>query len=105
LSPPDPPKEGSKARDTRAGPLRSAFSGKGCDLWADRAPIDAGRQLLKILTPDGRATEGAALAGIRERATYVVQRPTRNNKEHKHQGDFAPETTMELVLVLGPELR
>jgi hypothetical protein len=54
--------------------------------------------MLKILTPDGRATEAAALAGIRERATYVVQRPTRNNKEHKHQGDFAPETTMELVL-------
>ena len=54
--------------------------------------------MLKILTPDGNATEAAALAGIRERATYVAQRPTRNNKEHKHRDDFAPETTMAFVL-------
>jgi hypothetical protein len=54
--------------------------------------------MLKILTPDGIATEKAALAGIRERATYVVQRPTLNNKEHKHREDFAPETTMELAV-------
>ncbi len=54
--------------------------------------------MLKILTPDGKATEKAALAGIRERATYVVQRPTLNNKEHKHIEDFAPETTMTFVL-------
>ena len=54
--------------------------------------------MLKILTPDGHASEKAALAGIRERATYVVQRATLNNKEHKHLEDFAPETTMELVV-------
>jgi hypothetical protein len=54
--------------------------------------------MLKILTPNGAATEKLALAGIRERATYVVQRPTRNNKEHKRKRDFAPETTMSFLV-------